>query len=374
MKKIIITVCCALLVISGFTYLLLKMIQSNSVSISEKLPNPIPATAFYTDLEGFNYTFFKDISIQSTIIFQIISKAPIKNDDIKIELDKNIPIRYGIEKDITEYKFPYYIYQNYNNTNWKDLMILYSASISETGNKPGSKEKKAFETSVNLLMNSYNKIDLSKLKGMNVYRGYIAIDRLSENTDYSDVKQIKIVANGTEHVFNGSISFKSKPVIRTNGGLKIRTPGITDKPIVPCPEGLIFMSLNSEASVSKDITLTGFRILQEKINMVSTNIVITDSKGSMDIEFDGKPVEVKSGSGIAMNFIIRDKDFCRKLNYMSNAMVVIDYKAGNEAYSEIIDISYRRRQDPYEAVAIYNDKVDFSSYYFDFFDGVYHNH
>jgi hypothetical protein len=108
--------------------------------------------------------------------------------------------------------------------------------------------------------------------------------------------------------------------------------------------------------------------------MVSTNIVITDDKGSMDIEFDGKPVEVKSGSGIAMNFIIRDKGFCRKLNYMSNAMVVIDYKAGNEAYSEIIDISYRRRQDPYEAVAIYNDKVDFSSYYFDFFDGVYHNH
>lgn len=374
MKKIIIVVCCVLLVLSGLTYLIFKTNNPNSVPNSEKLPKPLPINAFYTDLEGFNYTFYKDISIQSTILFQIISKAPIKNDEIKIELDRNIPIRYGIEKVTSENKFQYYVYQNYNNTDWKKLMNQYNESISESGIKPGSKEKKAFESSVNLLMESYNKVDLSKLAGMNVYRGYITIDRISENTDYSDVKQIKILANGIEHVFNGYISFKSGPAIKTNGGLKIRTPGITDKPIVPCPEGFVFFDLNSEATVSKDITLTGFRVLQNNISIFSANVVITDDKGSMDIEFDGKPIDVKSGSGIAMNFIIRDKDFCNKLNYMSNALMIIDYKAGNEAYSEIMDITYRRRQDPYEVVAIYNDKVDFSSYYFDFFDGVYHNH
>lgn len=303
-----------------------------------------------------NLEIIKEYTMQPAYSFDIISAESLKDSDIEVEIDTNIPY-YLIFKESVESKekFERDVCLQYNGFDWKkynDMELADQKGYTEMGAE---------------ITEQYDRLTDAQFPHFYIKRCNVQFDT-SNLVGEPIINELKVNVKGKSYNIDvGEIKFFENPSETGDFGeydLAFDSAGIVGYDLEISKDGIISLPPR-EAEIKNDIKIKDIRLMNrsETISVDKVSINIEDEDASVNQEWKkGKDLELSKGSKATFNFEIKDTAFEKTLNYAVNIYIVIEYESVGKNYIAEIEADCEGTLNSHILYAIYNDNIDFGSY------------
>lgn len=298
----------------------------------------------------------KDWTMVSDFKFNVLSKEPLTDSDVSVDIDTNVPY-YIIYNETVEAKgkFPDYVCLQYNNMDWKEYDKL---KLDPNDN--------AFLELTSKIAEEYDSLTDEQFPQFydNTYTVRFVPDKINagEKIDKMEVT----VKEKKYNVDLGNIQFVDYPEINVGEhDFYFNSAGCAGVNIAGGKDGIISIPPRN-ATVNKDIKIKDIRLANKSdtISVNSVDIDLISDDATINQEWKkGVDFEIDKGTELTFNFEIKDTKFAENPNYAVNIYILVEYEADGKTYVASTQALCESRFDSHMLYAMYKDNIDFSSYF-----------
>ncbi len=357
--------------------------------------NPFSDTPPEGDVFVTNLAFGQDIwpyySYSLTLHLQVVSKHPLDTSEFSLTLPIRTSYRAEVneipvipapsqENDVGLNTFPYYLYQIYRGTDWKEYARLQQRlSSDDYSADPKAHEENRTARDGIALQYWQDYLSLTA-KDLPVFYAYdVQIDFSAcfgdDSLTTEECGRIELRLGDFETVLEGGsfrIHAEAPPVRNTKDdkwfGIRPGTLGPYQVTCDPWNGGVELVTGLMDLDAAEDITLTGISFYESRLEILQLNVRISsEDGGSVDFYWDGKSkVKVPAGSHLDVDAVVRDPQGSDSWEYAARSLLLMDYICGEEQGTHWTECILIRDPNPWETYAIWFDGLDVSSYYRDY--------
>ncbi len=334
------------------------------------------------------YSYFPEFDLY------VISKRPLDTTDFSLTM----PIQTGFtaevydlsvipapSEDLTSgaqtgiHVFPYYLYQIYRGTDWKEYTRLQQKLENMdvfADVEAYNATKEARDTLALQYWQDYLSLTARDLPVFYAYQIQVRFTMDAAAIYDEECSRIELHLGDFDTVLEGGsfrIHAESPPLQAPSqdGWLGIH-PGILGPYRANCSfgdEGIERVEMLMDLDATEDITLTDFSLYGGRLECLQLNVTISsDRGGSMDFYWDGKtPVKLKAGEHLDISAVVRDPSGSGSYGCGARSLAILRYSCGEETATHFAEIILESRPDLWEAYAVWFDGLDVSSYYKDYY-------
>ena len=341
--------------------LLLTVSVSCSQSKSNDFVKELNDNQFFIDFENANMEYIYGLGTAIHYLeFELISPIELSQKNIKIkDFDDSL---YQIELiDLEKGPIANYILYNYLEIDWKKMYELELKSDTPEGLREFSEYVEKYNSDMD---------ELNSDIAPNSYYYLVSISLESDIIDHGF--NILTIDSGEEvHEFDlGSISFsklEEDNKLEISNVLELTTLAASGMTIIPNSGGYIQTEVIN-FKTNDDIEVISVKSLAENTKVVETQFTLTKNDDSKNILFTDNPLLIEKDTMGQLHVLIQDENFKKQLNYATVIYLEITYKDSNhKEYSGIYNASVQTRLDYSELIAVKRDKMDFTSFYYDYY-------
>ena len=316
--------------------------------------------------------FSLSMPIQTGYTAEVNDVSVIPAPNLDMPSDGNTAI-HGI------HTFPYYLYQIYRGTDWKE----YTRLRQELNNMEGSEDiqkineiQKALDSIALQYWQDYLSLTARDLPVFYAYQIQVRFSMDAAEIYDEECSRIELHLGDFDTVLEGGsfrIHAESPPleVPSVDGWLGIH-PGNLGPFRAYCwawDQGIERIEQLMDLDATEDITLTDFSIYGGRLELLQLNVTISsDSGGAVDFYWDGKtPVKLKAGEHLDITAVVRDPSWSGSYNYGARSLAIMRYSCGEKTATHMAEIILESAPDLWEAYAVWFDGLDISSYYGDYY-------
>lgn len=378
-------------------------LPSNTSYIPEPTPDPYPretsgyllsydpGAEVYFSFSNQDVDFYPG-SYFSTRSFYILSTHRADTADIKVEFEMQNEYEVSIA-DITR---EYHLYSNgdiywgisydhyccIKGFDWQELNTLRCAANSSEAQResldPGTvtgweqtPESAAFQEKELEYWDEYRSLDMSTLPEFYVYGVDVFLPSVAQEQGIipETVERCTVTFNGKSYAvafgkwifhdsFPDALKQYSPYVQQRNYALLSITGGL-------CTEGYLNLQSVFDLGVSKDVTVTGISVYEDKAEVVGAHIYIDNGEGetSSDYYWDASmPFDLLNGTQAVIDIIIRDDSF-KNYEIGRSIYLILDYESDGRPFRIVTPCNLTRRTNAAEAYLMVFENVDMNDYY-----------
>lgn len=348
-----------------------------------------------------NGDIYMNNSLVQHIQVGILSLEPIKIEDISvsvpIETDYTAEIGEGNyhyirttdylleqERILVSGAFPYYLYQCYRGTNWKEMYELYQAcqdSITADNVEEMNAAYERFHSCHDKYLPEYQALTEEDLPEVYLYniliyfgqeRGTIknpvqvseqfnTIEiQIGEESYQLDIGEIRL----HKETFPEEQRKWDSNEIEISSGLQY---GLDT---YPWGDGIAYHDDLWIFRAKQDLIISGIYLYEDQsgIELLGAHIQVESGSQSMDFYWDLKtPLTIAEGSDVTIGLFFKDQRLC-ELEYGARVNTVLEYKIGTETKSIIKDCAWDRLvSNIWLIYAAAFDGLDVSAYFEDYY-------
>ncbi|MBR6120046.1 MAG: hypothetical protein IKQ04_06995 [Oscillospiraceae bacterium] len=316
--------------------------------------------------------FSLSMPIQSGYTAEVNEISVIPAPNLDMPSDANTAI-HGI------HTFPYYLYQIYRGTDWKEYASLQQKLESlDIFSDPDdyNATQEARDTLALQYWQDYLSLTARDLPVFYAYQIQVRFSMDTAEIYDEECSRIELHLGDFDTVLEGGsfrIHAESPPleVPSFDGWLGIH-PGILGPFRAYCwawDQGIERIEQLMDLDATEDITLTDFSIYGGRLEVLALNVTISsDSGGAVDFYWDGKtPVKLKAGEHLDITAVVRDPSWSGSYNYGARSLAIMRYSCGEKTATHLAEIILESAPDLWEAYAAWFDGLDISSYYRDYY-------
>lgn len=300
----------------------------------------------------------KDVTMISGFSFDVLSKEPLSDGDVKVNIQTYIPyeVLYG-ETIEQKGKFDEDICLQYNDADWKKLKAAEGGTDDEELLEYRVKTDEEYAAlSEELFPHFYD----------NHFFVQFDVNMISAA---EQINEMEVIINGDSTTVDiGTISFLEYRSERNNVGdydLLFNSAGSAGVNIGGRSDGL--MTLPPQvAEVNEDVVIKDIYLLTNSDTLSIENVSIDLTSDDLNINQKwkkGEDFEIEKGCEATFNYELKDTKLAENLNYSVNIYILIEYESGGETYVADNQVLCETRYNSQMMYAMYKDNIDFSSYY-----------
>lgn len=335
-----------------------------------------PGRELYILCHNIYVDFYTSGTINQGVNFYIISRKPLDTESVTVELP--IQNEYSFEildcgdtriteamaeqgtSVLTDARFPYYLYQVYQNIDWQELAALNSG------------DKGAFAEEQRKYSAAFYTLTEADIPEFHVYSCAIYFNPSSIFADES-FEEMKITIEGTTYTEAfGSVSLHNYPIpleypddgsASANGTLFISR--LYDDGIGAISSLYVF-------TAEQDMTITGISIQDKTIKMLDANVAITTQNGfSLEYQWDmSQPIDLSAGDQMSLSLTYQDERFTG-LEGTSRINAALNYEAEDGFACKCVEMTLYRSLNYHEWYAVIFNGIDMKPYYMNYYYPVY---
>ena len=335
-----------------------------------------------------NYSYFPEFDLY------VISKHLLDTTDFSLSM----PIQSGYTAEVDEvsvipapnlemssgantgiHTFPYYLYQIYRGTDWKEYASLQQKlesldPLADPDDYNATQE--ARDTLALQYWQDYLSLTAKDLPVFYAYQIQIRFTTDAAAIYDEECSRIELHLGDFDTVLEGG-SFRihaESPPLQTRShdawlGIHPQMMGPYRADCSAWDDGIARVDLLMDLDATEDITLTDFSLYGGSLEVLQLNVTISsDSGGAMDFYWDGKtPVKLKAGEHLDINAVVRDPSGSGSCSCGARSLAIMRYSCGEETATHWTEIILESHLDLWEAYAVWFDGLDVSSYYKDYY-------
>lgn len=300
----------------------------------------------------------KGSTMMPTFNFYVLSKEPLADGDISVNIDTDIPYEVFYNETVEcKGKFADYICLQYNNMDWNKL--------KEVENTSNEEEFLAYKAKIDSEYESLSDEQFPQFYD-NKYTVQFDIKAINGTEKINNIEVI--IKDFSTKVDIGTISFVNYRSEKENVGdydLSFNSAGCAGVNIAGNADGLITVPPQG-AKVNKDIKIKDIYLLNESdtlsINKIDIDLMLEDVNINQEWK-KGEDFEIEKGTEVTFNFEIKDTKLAENQNYAVNIYILIEYEADGEMYVTSDQVLCETKFEGQTLYAMYKDNIDFRSYF-----------
>ncbi|MDD2269258.1 MAG: hypothetical protein PHY15_06935 [Eubacteriales bacterium] len=340
------------------------------------LPKALKEDEVIILLDDVDFTFYESMSFMRFIQFDIISQKEIR-DDYSLNLDINTPYKLTIEEKPEqeesglEFEFPYYVFQSYQNVDWKEMYSLHL--LNEKSIEEEYKQYEPYVEYMNLYKDSYSKVKASDLPVLYRYTASIVFNMPDNIDENEEIEELKFEINGKEYKkkVNIKIDYTTKSIYKVESILQ-RALAQSERLIIPNSEGKMVVD-NFPVECKSDIEITDFYVLNNDVEIkeLTINSSINNGANINQKWVKGKIIAFPEGTNFNIKVTFTDKNFIDKMNYSAKVYLVLEYNSGEgKEECTYFEIVFTTKLNEYEILGVMYDQTTIKSYYYDYYSKI----
>lgn len=334
---------------------------SNTEKTMEKVEDtkniPTPLDKVYCTLKNADYVFYSDLTNGRMVTFYLLSPKELNENSVKINIDTIVDYSWGMVEDKND-KFPYYVFQAYNDVDWKKMKDLYVSNDTES-----------YVEYRDFLMDEYKELDKNLLPDIYAYQVTVNF-KMDKLMNEDEINQIEIECNGKAAIYDiGSIKLKRESKVKINEkGIVMNVTGVSDYPIYIDDQGKLSLDNQFSFSTNNDITLKKIENVLDNNKIEDISVEVKNGDNAINQKWDGNSnLSIGKGSTVTIYGNIIDDNFKKNNLYSTIKYLMLTYEINGTEYFTKMEYSYISQLNKYEYAAILNDDIDIPSYYLDYY-------
>lgn len=340
-----------------------------------KYPSKLESGEVLIPTGDFHITFYESMSPGRFFAFNIVTAEPLDMEGASASIDIETPYKFFISAEGGEdegsekvEEFPYYVFQNYQEVDWKEMYRLF-----EMDQELYQKENKIYQPYHDYrdeYTEAYQAMSAMETPEIYCYKATVNFDMSSGLDKNETINEITLTLNGREYVVDvGEIKLNYTTPTELNGSESVSMDSLAafDMNLNPNDKGKIKINHAFGFTFDEETVIKGFDIIGGGAEVEWASLQIENGGSVMDIEWTaGKEITIPKGSSVSANLVIKDPVMIGKIWYSTAYHIKMNYEVGGEAYGSIYQALFRFRCDAYSVLAAMKDGVDFKPYYYDY--------
>lgn len=338
-------------------------------------PSKLESGEVLIPVQDLHITFYESMSPGRFFTFNIVTAEPLDMEGATASIDIETPYKLFLSVEGEEdegngevKEFPYYVFQNYQDVDWKEMYRLFE--IDQELYQKENKNYQPYKDYQDEHVDAYQAMSASAIPKVYYYNALINFDMSAGMDKNETINEITLTLNGREYVTDvGEITLDYTTPTEANESESMSMDSLAafDMNLNPNDKGKIKINHAFGFTCDEETVIKGFDIIGVGAEVEWASMQIENGGSVMDIEWTaGKEITIPKGSSVSANLVIKDPVMIGKIWYSTAYHIKMNYEVGGEAYGSIYQALFRFRSDAYSVLADMKDGVDFKPYYYDY--------